>query len=52
MEDTRSNGSGLTYVGAPVTSLEEHLQEIRAITDELVELDPGGYKLVFELTTN
>jgi hypothetical protein len=51
-EDTRSDGSGLSYIDAPVVSLEECLQEIRAITDELVELNPGGYKLVCELATN
>jgi hypothetical protein len=31
---------------------EEHLQEIRAVTDELVEINPGGYKLVCDLATN
>jgi hypothetical protein len=51
-EDTRFDGSGLSYVDAPVASLEERLQEIRAITDKLVELNPGGYKLVCELATN
>jgi hypothetical protein len=52
MEDTRSDGSGLSYVNALVASSEERLQEIQAITDKLVELNPGGYKLVCELATN
>jgi hypothetical protein len=51
-EDTRSNGSGLSYVDAPVAPSEEHLQEIRAVTDELVEINSGGYKLVCDLATN
>jgi hypothetical protein len=51
-EDTRSNGSGLSYVNTPMVPAEEHLQEIRAVTDELVEINPGGYKLVCDLATN
>jgi hypothetical protein len=31
---------------------EERLQEIRVITDELIEVNPGGYKLVCDLATN
>jgi hypothetical protein len=52
VEDTRSNGSGLRYVDAPMVASEERLQEIRAITDELVKVNPGGYKLVCDLATN
>jgi hypothetical protein len=32
-----------------MTPLEERLQEIHAITNELVEVNPGGYKLVCDL---
>jgi hypothetical protein len=52
VEDTRSDGSGLSYVDAPIAPVEERLQEIRAITNELIEVNPGGYKLVCDLATN
>jgi hypothetical protein len=48
-EDTRSNGSGLSYVDALMAPSEERLQEIHAITEEVVEVNPGGYKLVCDL---
>jgi hypothetical protein len=51
-EDTRSDGSGLSYVDALMAPVEERLQEIRAITEALVEINPGGYKLVCDLATN
>jgi hypothetical protein len=51
-EDTRSDGSGLSYVDALMASAEERLQEIRVITEELVEVNPGGYKLVCDLAAN
>jgi hypothetical protein len=52
VEDTRSDGSGLSYVDAPMAPSEERLQEIRAVTDKLVEINPGGYKLVCDLAAN
>jgi hypothetical protein len=52
VEDTRSDGSGLSYIDALVPSSEERVQEIRAITNELVEINPGGYRLVCHLATN
>jgi hypothetical protein len=52
VEDTQSNGSGLSYVDALMVPSEERLQEIRVITDELVEINPGGYKLVCDLAAN
>jgi hypothetical protein len=51
-EDADSNSCGLSYVNAPIASLEGRLQEICVITDKLVELNPGGYKLFCELATN
>jgi hypothetical protein len=51
-DDARSNGSVLSYANAPIVSLEECPQEIHIITDELVELNPGGYQLVCKLATN
>jgi hypothetical protein len=52
VEDTRSDGSGLSYIDALMAASEEHLQEICAVTDELVEINPGGYKLACDLATN
>jgi hypothetical protein len=52
VEDTRSDGSGLSYIDAPMAPLEERLQEICMITDELVEINPGGYKLVCDSAAN
>jgi uncharacterized protein YfkK (UPF0435 family) len=40
-EDARSDNSGLSYIDALIASSEEHPQEIRVITDKLVELNPG-----------
>jgi hypothetical protein len=51
-EETRSDGSGLSYIDAPMAPAEERLQEIHAITNELIEVNPGGYKLVCDLATN
>jgi hypothetical protein len=42
----------VSYVNAPMAPVEECLQEIHVITDKLVEVNPGGYKLVCDLAAN